>query len=152
MKFLARAVILTNGWKRGLRFLLARWLDSRWHTRYFDDLAINRVIEKVRGAGGYLASTTLSAAGDIHAAAVARARPGNAPEDDERPVEGRAAAGGNYLRPLPHDARDPAGDLLAHDARRPCLDDRERARKAMERFFARPGAGTRKTSGTHGMP
>ena len=26
-------------------------------------------------------------------------------------------------------------------------DDRERARKAMERFFARPDAGTRKTSG-----
>ena len=25
MRFLARAVILTNGWKRGLRFLLARW-------------------------------------------------------------------------------------------------------------------------------
>ena len=29
MRFLARAAILTNGWKRGLRFLLVRWLDSR---------------------------------------------------------------------------------------------------------------------------
>lgn len=25
-----------------------------WHTRYFDDLAMNWVIENVRGAGGYL--------------------------------------------------------------------------------------------------
>ena len=25
-----------------------------WHTRYFDDLSMNWVIENVRGAGGYL--------------------------------------------------------------------------------------------------